>query len=59
VVADSAFTRLGLTDAAILMAAASGCLVLMADLNLHVELAGRGLGTPLLGESSRLEGLRR
>ncbi len=43
VMTDRAFGRLGLTDAAILMAAASGCLVLTADLDLHVELAGRGL----------------
>jgi len=43
--ADPAFNRLGLTAAAVLIAAASGCLVLTADLDLHVELAGRGLGT--------------
>jgi hypothetical protein len=45
VIADRAFPRLGLTDAAILMAAATGCLVLTADLNLHTELTGRGLFT--------------
>jgi hypothetical protein len=44
VMADRAFARLGLTDAAILIAAASGCLVLTADLALHVELAARGIG---------------
>jgi hypothetical protein len=44
VLADRAFARLGLADAAILLAAASGCLVLTADLALHLELAARGLG---------------
>lgn len=43
VAADPRFPDLGLTDAAILMAARAQCLVLTADLALYLELQARGI----------------
>jgi hypothetical protein len=43
IAADPRFPDLGLTDAAILMAARGKCLVLTADLELHLALQARGI----------------
>jgi len=42
VVGESSFKRLGLADAAIVMVCSRGALVITDDLDLYVELSGRG-----------------